>query len=71
MLVSKVSRLHYFRGSRYGPASEPILEYVNQYATNIHDDADEEEGETDGELSEVEDFNSDGEDEPAGKLEDV
>jgi hypothetical protein len=47
------------------------LEYVNQYATNIHDDADEEEGETDGELSEVEDFNSDGEDEPAGKLEDV
>lgn len=46
-------------------------EYVHQYATNIHDAADEEEGETDGELSEVEDFNSDGEDEPAGKLEDV
>ena len=46
-------------------------EYVHQYATNIHDAADEEEGETDGELSEIEDFNSDGEDEPAGKLEDV
>ena len=47
-------------------------EYVNQYATNIHDnDADEEEGETDGELSEVEGFDSDGEDEPAGTMEDV
>ncbi|KIX05777.1 ubiquitin-conjugating enzyme E2 8 [Rhinocladiella mackenziei CBS 650.93] len=48
-----------------------VKEYINQYATNIHDDADEDEGETDGELSEVEDFNSDGEDEPAGTMEDV
>ncbi len=46
-------------------------EYIVQYATNIHDDADEDEGETDGELSEVEDFDSDGEDEPAGTMEDV
>lgn len=46
-------------------------EYITQYATNIHDDADEDEGETDGELSEVEDYNSDGEDEPAGTMEDV
>lgn len=46
-------------------------EYITQYATNIHDDHDEHEGETDDELSEVEDFNSDGEDEPAGAMEDV
>ncbi|OAL23920.1 hypothetical protein AYO20_10832 [Fonsecaea nubica] len=46
-------------------------EYIAQYATNIHDDHDEDEHETDGELSEVEDFNSDGEDEPAGTMEDV
>jgi len=48
-----------------------LEEYITQYATNIHDDADEDEGETDGELSEVEDYNSDGEDEPAGAMEDV
>lgn len=47
------------------------IEYIAQYATNIHADADEDENETDGELSEVEDFNSDGEDEPAGAMEDV
>jgi len=48
-----------------------VKEYIAQYATNIHADADEDENETDGELSEVEDFNSDGEDEPAGAMEDV
>jgi len=46
-------------------------EYITQYATNIHDEHDEDEHETDGELSEVEDFDSDGEDEPAGAMEDV
>ena len=44
---------------------------MSQYATNVHDDGDEEENESDGELSEVEDFNSDGEDEPAGAMDDV
>jgi hypothetical protein len=43
-------------------------EYVTQYATNVHNDDDEEEPESDGELSEVEDFKSDDE-EPAGRME--
>ena len=48
-----------------------IPDYVKQYATNIHEQSDEEDKESDGELSEVEDYNSDGEDEPAGRLDDV
>lgn len=44
---------------------------MKQYATNIHEHSDEEDKETDGELSEVEDYESDGEDEPAGRLDDV
>jgi hypothetical protein len=48
-----------------------LVEYVTQYASNVHEDGDEDGEESDGELSEVEDFNSDGEDEPAGAMEDV
>ena len=44
------------------------LEYVTQYATNVHNDDEEEDQESDGELSEVEDFKSDDE-EPAGRME--
>jgi hypothetical protein len=45
-------------------------EYVTQYASNVHHDDDEDGEESDGELSEVEDFKSD-DDEPAGAMEDV
>lgn len=44
---------------------------MRQYATNIHEHSDEEDKESDGELSEVEDFDSDDEDEPAGTMDDV
>jgi ubiquitin-conjugating enzyme E2 H len=47
-------------------------EYVAKYASNNVDLEDGEHGESDGEMSSVEDFDSDGEeDEPAGRLEDV
>ena len=47
-------------------------EYVTQYASNVHEDGDEDGEESDGELSEVEDFKSDDEEpEPAGAMEDV
>jgi len=48
-----------------------LPDYVKQYATNIHEQSDEEDKESDGELSEVEDYNTDGEDEPAGAMDDV
>lgn len=44
---------------------------MKQYATNIHEHNDEDDQETDGELSDVEDFDSGGEDEPAGAMDDV
>lgn len=44
---------------------------MQKYASNNPNDEDGEEGESDGELSEVEDFQSDGEDEPAGAMEDI
>lgn len=47
------------------------VDYVKQYATNIHEQSFEEDKESDGELSEVEDYNTDGEDEPAGAMDDV
>jgi len=47
-----------------------VKEYVTQYASNVHQDDDEDGEESDGELSEVEDFKSD-DDEPAGAMEDV
>jgi hypothetical protein len=47
-----------------------VLEYVNQYATNAHQEDEEDGAESDGELSEVGDFKSD-DDEPAGAMEDV
>jgi ubiquitin-conjugating enzyme E2 H len=47
-------------------------EYVAKYASNNVDLEDGDEGEDDGEMSSVEDFDSDGEeDEPAGAMEDV
>ncbi len=46
------------------------IDYVTQYASNVHEDGDEDREESDGELSEVEDFKSDDE-EPAGAMEDV
>lgn len=48
-----------------------LVDYVKQYATNINEHSDEEDKETDGELSEIEDYESDGDDEPAGPMEDV
>jgi len=49
-----------------------VKEYVAKYASNNIDLEDGEEGESDGEMSSVEDFDSDGEeDEPAGAMEDV
>lgn len=45
-----------------------VLEYVTQYATNVNNDDEEEDPESDGELSEVDDFKSD-DDEPAGRME--
>lgn len=49
-----------------------VKEYVTRYASNNGDHETGEEGETDGEMSSVEDFDSDGdEDEPAGAMEDV
>ncbi len=49
-----------------------VKEYVMRYASNNGDNEAGEEGETDGEMSSVEDFDSDGdEDEPAGAMEDV
>lgn len=50
--------------------TDSVLEYVTQYASNVHQDDDEDDQESDGELSEVDDYKSD-DDEPAGKLEDV
>lgn len=48
------------------------LEYVAKYASNNVDLEDGDEGEDEGEMSSVEDFDSDGEeDEPAGAMEDV
>ncbi|RMZ90012.1 hypothetical protein DV736_g2764, partial [Chaetothyriales sp. CBS 134916] len=47
-----------------------VKEYVTQYASNVHEDGDEDGEESDGELSPVEDFKSDDE-EPAGAMEDV
>jgi hypothetical protein len=48
------------------------IEYVAKYASNNVDLEDGDEGEDDGEMSSVEDFDSDGEeDEPAGAMEDV
>jgi hypothetical protein len=67
MRGSRVRKLTLF----YSRHNANYAEYVNQYATNIHADADEGEDESDGELSEVEDFDSDGDDEPAGAMEDV
>lgn len=46
-------------------------DYVKQYATNIHEQNDEEDKEEDSDLSEVEDYHTDGEDEPAGTMDDV
>lgn len=46
------------------------LEYVVQYASNVHQEDEEDGAESDGELSEVGDFKSD-DDEPAGAMEDV
>ena len=43
---------------------------MTQYASNVHQDDDEDAEESDGELSEVEDYKSD-DDEPAGAMEDV
>lgn len=49
-----------------------VKEFVTRYASNNGDHEAGEEGETDGEMSSVEDFDSDGdEDEPAGAMEDV
>lgn len=48
-----------------------IADYVKQYATNIHEQNDEEDKDEDSELSEVEDYHTDGEDEPAGAMDDV
>lgn len=49
-----------------------VKEYVTRYASNNGDHEAGEEGETDGEMSSVEGFDSDGdEDEPAGAMEDV
>jgi len=49
-----------------------VKEYVAKYASNNIDLEDGEEGESDGEMSSVEDYDSDGEeDEPAGAMEDV
>jgi len=54
-----------------GQLANESTDYVTQYATNVHDDAEEEDGESDGELSEVEDFDSDGEEGAAGKMDDL
>jgi len=49
-----------------------VKEYVQKYASNNIDLEDNEDGESEGEMSSVEDFDSDGEeDEPAGAMEDV
>lgn len=49
-----------------------VKEYVGRYASSNGDSEAGEGGETDGEMSSVEDFDSDGdEDEPAGAMEDV
>ena len=48
-----------------------LIEYVERYASNNPNDEDGEEGETDGEMSEVEDYQSDGDEEPAGAMEDI
>lgn len=48
-----------------------VKEYVKQYATNIHEQSDEEDKHEDSDLSEVEDYHTDGEDEPAGAMDDV
>ena len=49
-----------------------VKEYVGRYASKNGDNEAGEGGETDGEMSSVEDFDSDGdEDEPAGAMEDV
>lgn len=47
------------------------IDYVKQYATNIHEQNDTEDKEEDSDLSEVEDYHTDGEDEPAGAMDDV
>lgn len=54
-----------------GYYADDFADYVKQYATNIHEQSFEEDKESDGELSEVEDYNTDGEDEPAGAMDDV
>lgn len=60
-------RLHHGKKRRLN-----IAEYVAKYASNNIDLEDGEEGESDGEMSSVEDYDSDGEeDEPAGAMEDV
>lgn len=50
--------------------ADPLAEYVEKYATNINEQDETAEKESDDELSEVEDYNSD-EDEPAGAMDDV
>ncbi len=49
-----------------------VKDWVSRFASNNGDNEAGEEGESDGEMSSVEDFDSDGdEDEPAGAMEDV
>ena len=56
--------------AKYGLNTDLSTEYVAQYASNANQDDEEDGEESDGELSEVEDFKSD-DDEPAGAMEDV
>lgn len=70
ILESKVGQPNFaMRNMDYG--TDDRSEYVKQYATNIDEQSDEEDKESDGELSEVEDYHTDGEDEPAGAMDDV
>lgn len=48
-----------------------VKEYVAKYASGSADENAGDDDESDGEMSSVGDFNSDGEDEPAGAMEDV
>ena len=49
-----------------------VREYVTKYASKGINDEDGEDGESDGDMSSVEDFDSEGEEEePAGAMEDV
>ena len=67
---SKVRSMH--NSLKYfGNNADGFAEYVQRYASKHVNDEDGDGEESDGELSEVEDFQSDGEDEPVGAMEDI